>query len=183
MNFDTSYKGEAEVNRLIEQNNSLFLWFAYKMLNRELTLSNDDDALRTARTVMLELYEYADRDVPEWFPRRPAEKKHDAGRNRWFDLLAREDVTAEDQGDRLRVSFPEEMSTDTYTYARDPPTVARVERRGRDLLIKSPEEFLDWLGEPPSGVELDKQTAEEASLENKAENETGLLSRVQGLFS
>ena len=183
VNFDTSYKGEAEVNRLIEQNNSLFLWFAYKMLNRELTLSNDDDALRTARTVMLELYEYADRDVPEWFPRRPAEKKHDAGRDRWFDLLARDDVTTEDQGDRLRVSFPEEMSTDTYTYARDPPTVARVERRGRDLLIKSPDEFLDWLGEPPSGVDLDRQTDEEASLENKAERETGLLSRVQRLFS
>ena len=97
--------------------------------------------------------------------------------------LAQEDVTTEDQGDRLRVSFPEEMSTDTYTYARDPPTVARVERRGRDLLIKSPDEFLDWLGEPPSGIDLDKQTVEEASLENKAERETGLLNRVQRLFS
>ena len=184
VNFDTSYKGEAEVNRLIEQDNPLFLWFTHEMLTRELTLSNDDDALRTARAVMLEFYEYADRDVPEWFPRRPAEQEHDAGRDRWFDLLAREDITTEDQGDRLRVSFPEEMSTDTYTYARDPPTVARVERRGRDLLIKSPDEFLDWLGEPPAGVELDGRVSEVTATEtNESESAGGVLGRVRELFS
>jgi hypothetical protein len=184
VNFDTSYKGEAEVNRLIEQDNPLFLWFTHEMLTRELTLSNDDDALRTARAVLLEFYEYADRDVPEWFPRRPAEREHDAGRDRWFDLLAREDITTEDQGDRLRVSFPEEMSTDTYTYARDPPTVARVERRGRDLLIKSPDEFLDWLGEPPAGVELDGRVSEDRGAEtSEGESTGGMLGRVRGLFS
>ena len=184
VNFDTSYKGEAEVNRLIEQDNPLFLWFTHEMLTRELELSNDDDALRTARTVLLEFYEYTDRDVPEWFPRRPAEREHDAGRDRWFDLLAREDITTEDQGDRLRVSFPEEMSTDTYTYARDPPTIARVERRGRDLLIKSPDEFLGWLGEPPADVELDGRMSEETGTESsESESTGGVLGRVRGLFS
>ncbi len=184
VNFDTSYKGEAEVNRLIEQDNPVFLWFTHKMLTRELTLSNDDDALRTARTVMLELYDYADRDVPAWFPRRPAEREHDAGRDRWFDLLKREDVATEDQGERLRVSFPEEMSTDTYTYARDPPTVARVERRGRDLLIKSPDEFLDWLGEVPTGVELDRRISSDPTTEtNETAPDDGILNKVRGLFN
>ena len=184
VNFDTSYKGEAEVNRLVEQDNPLFLWFTHKMLTRELTLSNDDDALRTARAVMLELYEYAGRDVPEWFPRCPAEQEYDAGRDRWLDLLKREDITAEDQGERLRVSFPEGMSTDTYTYARDPPTVARVERRGRDLLIKSPDEFLDWLGEPPASVALDRRVSEDKEAErSESESTDGVLGRVRGLFS
>lgn len=184
VNFDTSYKGEAEVNRLVEQDNPLFLWFTHKMLTRELTLSNDDDALRTARAVMLELYEYAGRDVPEWFPRCPAEQEYDAGRDRWLNLLKREDITAEDQGERLRVSFPEGMSTDTYTYARDPPTVARVERRGRDLLIKSPDEFLDWLGEPPASVALDRRVSEDKEAErSESESTDGVLGRVRGLFS
>ncbi len=182
VNFDTSYKGEAEVNRLIEQDNPVFLWFTHKMLTRELALSDDDDALRTARTVILELYDYADRPVPEWFPRQPAEEEHDAGRDRWFDLLDREDVTAEDQGDRLRISFPEEMSTDTYTYARDPPTVARVERRGRDLLIKSPDEFLDWLGDHPAGVDLNNRTSDDAD-PSQADTGGKVLDRVRSLFS
>jgi hypothetical protein len=184
VNFDTSYMGEAEVNRLIEQDNPLFLWFTHEMLTRELALSNDDDALRTAREVMLNIYEYADRQVPEWFPRRPAEREHDAGRDRWFDLLQREDITTEDQGERLRVSFPEEMSTDTYAYARDPPTVARVERRGRDLLIKSPEEFIDWLGNPPAGVDLDGHLGRKASTKtDETDTDGGLFGRVRGLFN
>jgi len=36
VNFDTSYKGEAEVNRLIEQDNPLFLWFSHEFLTRDL---------------------------------------------------------------------------------------------------------------------------------------------------
>jgi hypothetical protein len=183
VNFDTSYQGEAEVNQLIEQDNPVFLWFANEMLTRELTLSNDDDALRTTRRVMIDLYEYADRPVPAWFPRRPAEQEHDAGRDRWFDLLARDDITTEYQGERLRVSFPEETATDTYTYARDPPTVARVERRGRDLLIKSPDEFIRWLGDPPAGVELDGQWRTDADAERDVSGHSdGLFSRVRGLF-
>jgi len=171
------------VNQFIAPASPVFLWFANEMLTRELTLSNDDDALRTTRRVMIDLYEYADRPVPAWFPRRPAEQEHDAGRDRWFDLLARDDITTEDQGERLRVSFPEEMATDTYTYARDPPTVARVERRGRDLLIKSPDEFIRWLGDPPAGVELDGQWRTDADAERDVSGHSdGLFSRVRGLF-
>lgn len=181
VNFDTSLQGEAEVNRLIEQDNPLFLWFTHEMLTRELELSDGDDALRAARQVFIDIYEYADRPVPEWFPRRPAEQEHDAGRNRWFDLLRRDDIEAEDQGNRLRVSFPDEMSTDTYAYARDPPTIARVERRGVDLLIKSPDEFIEWLGSPPDGVELDGYLEEESG-ESEDEDTDGVFGRVRRIF-
>jgi len=97
-------------------------------------------------------------------------------------------VTTEDRGETLRVSFPEEMATDTYTYARDPPTVARVERRGRDLLVKSPVEFAEWLGEPPAGVELQGYESQTSDIDSQSENknqqntETGLLGRVRTLF-
>lgn len=183
VNFDTSYKGEAEVNRLIEQDNPIFMWFVYEFLDREPRLTDDDDALRTAREVLLDMYEYADRRVPDWFPRRPAEEQHDAGRDRWFDLLQREDVITENRGDTLRVSFPEAMSTDTYTYARDPPTVARVERRGRDILIKAPTEFVEWLGEPPASVALNGHSLQSSdSDEQEPEDNTGMLNRVRRLF-
>ena len=187
INFDTSYKGEAEVNRLIRQENPLFLWFTHEFLTQELRLTDDDDALRGAREVLLDIYAHADRPVPDWFPRRPAELEHDAGRDRWFDLLGRDDVTTEDRGDTLRVSFPQEMSTDTYTYARDPPTVARVERRGRDLLIKSPTEFAEWLGEPPAGVDLSEygiQAGVDSDSGNDPESMTddGIVGRIRGLF-
>lgn len=179
VNFDTSYQGEAEVNQLIERDNPLFVWFAHELLSRELQLVDDDDPLRLTREVFLDLYKHANRSVPSWFPQRPAEREHDTGRERWVDLLQREDITTEDQGDRLRVSFPEEMSTDTYAYARDPPTIARVERRGTDLLIKSPEEFIDWLGEVPSATNLgrDQKKADQTTAENE-----GMFTRIRELF-
>lgn len=188
VNFDTSYKGEAEVNRLIDQENPLFLWFTHELLTRDLELTDDDDALRVAREVMIDIYEYANEPVPDWFPRRPADEEHDSGRDRWYDLLQREDVSTEDRGDTLRVTFPEEMSTETYTYMRDPPTVARVEKRGRDLLIKSPKEFVGWLGTPPAGVDLPDteaktDTQEEISEAPNDDGESGFLGRVRGLFS
>ncbi len=188
VNFDTSYKGEAEVNRLIDQENPLFLWFTHELLTRELELTDDDDALRIAREVMIDIYEYANEPVPDWFPRRPADEEHDSGRDRWFDLLQREDVSTEDRGETLRVTFPEEMSTEIYTYMRDPPTVARVEKRGRDLLIKSPEEFAEWLGTPPAGIDLPGYEPVAEAPETGAESETetdsdsGFLGRVRGLF-
>jgi len=53
-----------------------------------------------------------------------------------------------------------------------------LERRGRDLIVKSPEEFLDWLGEPPAGVDFDGQVVSGAG-----ESESpGLVGRVRGLF-
>ncbi|MFC7193965.1 hypothetical protein ACFQL4_03765 [Halosimplex aquaticum] len=137
---------------------------------------------------MIDIYEYANEPVPDWFPRRPADEEHDSGRDRWYDLLQREDVSTEDRGDTLRVTFPEEMSTETYTYMRDPPTVARVEKRGRDLLIKSPKEFVGWLGTPPAGVDLPDteaktDTQEEISEAPNDDGESGFLGRVRGLFS
>lgn len=188
VNFDTSLKGEAEVNRLIEQDNPLFLWFTHELLSRELRLTDDADTLRDAREVMADIYDHAGRPLPDWFPRRPAEEEHDAGRDRWHDLLQRDDVETEDRGDTLRVSFPEEMTTETYAYARDPPTIARVERRGRDLLIKSPDEFLEWLGEPPAGIDLRTGRPRDAGSHNDrdspddSETNNGIFGRVRKLF-
>ena len=68
MNSSTSYKGETEVSRLTEQDNRLFLWFAHEYLQRELEPSDDADPLRPARKTLLGIYEYAERDVPAYFP-------------------------------------------------------------------------------------------------------------------
>lgn len=95
----------------------------------------------------------------------PGVGRNDHGRDRWHDLLTRDDVAVTDDGDRLVMSFPESMSTEMYTYMRDPPTEVRVEKRGRDIIIKTPEEFDEWLGEPPTGIQR-----------------SGILDRARSLF-
>lgn len=153
VNFMTSHQGEAEVNRLIHTENPIFQWFGHKYLNRDLVLGEDSDTLREVRGAMLDLYEFADRSVPEYFPTEPAEKAYDTGRERWHNLIDREDVEISNDGDTLQVTFPESMSFELHEYKRDPPMTVRIEKRGLDLIIKTPEEFFDWLGETASNPE------------------------------
>ncbi|GAB7121050.1 phospholipase D-like domain-containing protein [Natrinema sp. JCM 9743] len=147
VNFMTSHQGEAEVNRLIDTENPLFQWFGYEYLNRDLELGEDSDALREVRETMQDLYEYADRPVPDYFPKEPAEDAYDTGRERWRNLIDRDDVTITRDGDTLQVTFPESMNFELHEYKRDPPMTVRIEKRGLDLVIKTPDEFFDWLGE------------------------------------
>jgi hypothetical protein len=149
----TSHQGEAEVNRLIHTENPIFQWFGHKYLNRDLVLGEDSDTLREVRGAMLDLYEFADRSVPEYFPTEPAEKAYDTGRERWHNLIDREDVEISNDGDTLQVTLPESMSFELHEYKRDPPMTVRIEKRGLDLIIKTPEEFFDWLGETASNPE------------------------------
>ncbi|WP_317175791.1 tyrosyl-DNA phosphodiesterase [Halomontanus rarus] len=147
VNFMTSHQGEAEVNRLIDTENSIFQWFGYEYLNRDLELGEDSDALREVRETMQDLYEYADRSLPDYFPSEPAENAYDTGRERWRNLIDRDDVTITRDGDTLHVTFPESMNFELHEYKRDPPMTVRIEKRGLDLVVKTPDEFFDWLGE------------------------------------
>ncbi|WP_224338353.1 phospholipase D-like domain-containing protein [Haloprofundus halobius] len=147
VNFMTSHQGEAEVNRLIDTENPIFQWFGYEYLNRDLELGTDSDALREVRAAMQDLYEYADRPLPDYFPTEPAEQAYDTGRERWRNLLDREDVEIAKDSDTLQVTFPESMNFELHEYKRDPPMTVRIEKRGLDLIIKTPDEFFDWLGE------------------------------------
>jgi hypothetical protein len=151
INFTTSHQGEARVNRLIDTENPIFQWFGHEYLNRDLALGEDSDALREVREVMLNLYEFADRSVPDYFPSEPAEQAYDSGRERWHNLLDREDIEISENKDTLQVTFPESMSFELHEYKRDPPMTVRVEKQGPDLIIKTPDEFFDWFGETTTG--------------------------------
>ena len=166
VNFTTSHRGEAEVNRLIDTENPIFRWFGHEYLQRDLSLGEDADALREVRATMQELYAHAGRPLPEYFPTEPAEEAHDTGRDRWRNLLDRHDVTIARDGDTLQVTFPESMSFELHEYKRDPPMTVRIEKRGLDLMIKTPDEFFDWLGEPA-----------------ESRSRRGLLSRARGLLT
>ncbi|MDS0296514.1 tyrosyl-DNA phosphodiesterase [Halogeometricum luteum] len=152
VNFQTSRRGEAQVNELISKHNPLFSWFGCEYLAHDLRLAEDDDTLAEVRETMLALYDRAERNPPEYFPHEPAERIHDTGRSRWHDLLERDDVELSEEKDTLVISFDESMSYEIHTYKRDPPMTVRVEKRGLDLVIKTPDEFYEWLGEDTATV-------------------------------
>ena len=77
------------LNEIFSTPNDLFAWFASLYLQGVRAHEFSDDEIALARKCMLQLYEYAGRDVPCYFPREPLEKLFDPGQRRWRDLLYR----------------------------------------------------------------------------------------------
>lgn len=148
--FGRDQFGAAAANKLIEDPPMVFSWFAHEYLQTSLSLSQSGDELQEAREVMTTLYEHADRPLPESFPDRPAEEEYDVGRNRWQELLARDDVEIEQDEETLTVHFPEAMQTELYRYQRDIPMEIQAEKRGLDVVIRMPEPFYEWIGDVES---------------------------------
>lgn len=148
--FGRDQFGAAAANQLIESPTPVFQWFAQEYLRIDRSLSEKGDELQEAREVMRSLYDYAGRRAPEAFPDRPAEEEYDIGRDRWQELLGRDDVQVERDEESLVVHFPEAMQTELYRYQRDIPMDIQAEKRGLDIVIRMPEGFHKWVGEVES---------------------------------
>lgn len=152
--FRSTKQGEAEVNRIIKQDNPLFHWVAHGLIDRFQTgqIGLVDDVLAPVREVVEELYEEAGRELPVYFPRRPAEDEFDIGRIKWNRLRANAGYDTVRKDGTLRLAFGEELEFwEIDELRRHLPNDVRSEREGHDLVIKNPSMFEQWLGESDSG--------------------------------
>ncbi len=149
--FHSSKEGEAEVNRIIDYNNRIFSRigrrFFRKFQKGDLELEND--LLAPLRRIMIDLYEEAEREIPDYFPRKPAEQAHDMGRIKWqrlrrhagFDLIMKDG--------ELRLEFPEDMEHwEVAEYKRHLPQFVRADQEGTRVIVKNPHRFQKWLDKP-----------------------------------
>lgn len=146
--FENAHARAEQMNNYIERPNPLFAFFAKKFGNRDVAVPKEsDDTLVTAREVMTELYEEADRELPSYFPSDgPAEKKHDAGKHLWKTAHDTGIVSFEERGDNLIAQFDNEMSKySARTYDRALSSDIRSESQGQKIIIKNPTKTKEWL--------------------------------------
>ncbi|MHB1811685.1 MAG: phospholipase D family protein [Thermoplasmataceae archaeon] len=149
--FRPSSEKKAELNMILGEENDVFPWFSNLFLSK---LGNGnmipgDDDLQIAREVFLDLYNYAGKDIPTYFPTIPFEEKFDAGRYEWRRLLTylgkAEKVTSESG---IRINFKDEMENDeVMSYEGLLPEQIRKERKGKTIIIHSAAEFDRWIGD------------------------------------
>ncbi|MBN2187278.1 MAG: phospholipase D family protein [Dehalococcoidia bacterium] len=157
VHFAPSEDAKERLARLFSQDNSVFKWFSHLYINH--LDSNElpsDDELRLARTVMRQLYEYAQRPLPAFFPARPIEELYDPGRRDWQDLLFRlRKATVEQEGDRKLATFSKDMQHwEINDYQGYLPQTVKYQRKGNTIIIENPKEFDRWLGQPPRAPSL-----------------------------
>ena len=152
VHFAPTETDKERLQRLFSQDSLVFQWFSHIYLrcldDNELP---GDDELRLARTVIKELYQFAGRPLPEFFPSKPIEKLYDPGLRDWRDLLyGLHKATAEEQGNRKLVTFSKDMQHwEINDYQGYLPQTIKYQRKGNTIVIENPGEFDRWLGQAP----------------------------------
>ncbi len=150
VHFVPTETAKEQLARLFMQDNELFKWFAFLFINE---LSGNklpvDDELKMARNVMLELYQYARRSLPNFFPSEPIEKLYDPGRKDWQDLLyGLRKASIQDEGKRKLITFAKDMQHwEINDYQGYLPQTVKHQRRGNTIIVENPKEFDRWMGE------------------------------------
>jgi hypothetical protein len=133
---------------LFARENHIFHWFSYLYLQKLPSYEPEsDDELEIARSVMRELYAYAVRDLPAFFPEVPIEQIYDMGREKWLDLLngLKKAGARPDKG-RILINFSEDMTIrEVKEYQGVLPQTIKSHPQGKTLIIESPDQFNAWL--------------------------------------
>lgn len=147
--FAPDEEQKAKLNRILENDNPIFKWFAFLYMDHlDRGAVPGEDELSVARAVMRDLYRHAARPLPAFFPEEPVEQLYDPGRRAWQDLLHRlRKASVARSGDQLHVHFTDDMQhPEVRAYAGHLPQTVKHKSKGKTLIIESPREFEEWLG-------------------------------------
>ncbi len=145
------------LNDLLAKDNPLFTWFApcymEKLDSEDMT---SEDELAMARGVMAKLYRHAERNLPDFFPSKPAEEMYPPGARIWRNLLySDKKASIRTERNRIRVDFQQDMEIgEVKGYVSDLPPTVRCEPRGKTIFIQPPDQFKAWLARGKSAQSI-----------------------------
>jgi hypothetical protein len=96
---------------------------------------------------MRELYQYAERPLPVFFPEQPIEHTYDPGRKQWRDLISGlHKATVSRQKDRVLITFTDDMQhTEVRAALGHLPQTIKHHQKGKTVVVESPVTFDEWL--------------------------------------
>ena len=145
VHFEPSMEAREKLNDIFTRENNIFSGFV-KYYFDEFSDNISDDELGPARKVMLRLYKYADRELPEYFPQVPIESIYDPDRIKWRDLIDLGKVIMEEKNDSLEITFPGSFNRSDIEHYADSVKHAKHRIVGNTIVIETPEDFRRWLG-------------------------------------
>jgi len=156
IDFDVQFipneTAKEKLGKLFLEDNQIFRWFSHIYLSHldDSELSSDDE-LHISRIVMKQLYKYAGRSLPSFFPNEPIEKCYDPGRRHWRDLIYELKLaTIHADRSRIFVTFSEDTQhPEINAYQGYLPQTVKYQRKARKIIIESPDQFNKWLGRSP----------------------------------
>lgn len=145
--FTPNRDAQERLQKIFDAENQLFKWFShlyFRYLGRRELLS--EDQLQVSRLIMKELYDYAQRDLPGFFPERPIEELYDSGRRTWQELISLPKVEITHQKGITLIQFkPDVPYHEIADYLGCFPQSVKYRLRGNTVVMETPDEFREWL--------------------------------------
>ena len=149
--FEDSTDNIRHVRSIMNQENSIFLYFSKKYLEYMESgideLYDHTDSMNVGRRVMSDLYAMADIEPPEFFPIRPIETVVDGNGLLWLAMFndgdANWSITAQKE---LHITFNTEPDGHEVKRQMDLiPETLGPKKNGKKIIIPVPSEFANWL--------------------------------------
>lgn len=147
VHFVPTTKTQEHLATILDKPNPLFRWFARLYLKRIAEPGwLGDDELGIAREVMLNLYDHAGRDVPQYFPRQPLEELYDSDLRAWQDVIHQRKAAVHGAGKETRVTFSDDLQPqEVHEYRACLPQTIKARTIGKTLVVENPAHFHSWL--------------------------------------
>lgn len=139
---DGFFEAQDELNQAINTQNNIFAHVSREMFKRK-PWQNPEGTVSHIRDIILDFYEEAERDVPDYFPERSAAREYDEGRRKWKSAKRRGDLEFKRVGKQLIADFDLEPY-EVHGYKKTLPKNTRPEKQNNNMVIRSPERFTDW---------------------------------------
>lgn len=137
------YEAQEDLNEILDVRNPIFSFVSRRLLTDEMYL-DAGGTVDDVRQIILDFYSRVGRELPPYFPEVPANREYNIGKRKWRQARGRGDVTFERRDDHLIADFELEPH-ELYSYRKTLPTKMRPEKSGRNIIIKNPDDFEEWL--------------------------------------
>jgi len=163
VHFIENKENKDRLSALLSEDNPVFKWFSHLYLE---SLDPDrllhDDQLRVPRDVMRQLYEFAERPLPEFFLDRPLEEVHDPGQHEWMRLIQLEKVTLLDKDDEAVIELAHDLEqVEVRRHIAHLPQEIKKRKAGKSIVIENPKALYDWIAQEHWPIENNVEKGEE----------------------
>ena len=140
MQFIDTNESQYESVKLMKKNNNIFSYFSQlhleKLENNKIEVLNDD-FLYLVRETFIELYQYADKELPDFFPKEPAETIYNPEVDKWKKAFKENQISFVQKEDDIIVEFNDSFpSYKIKESGRDLTGNIRYDIMGSKLIIK-----------------------------------------------
>lgn len=147
VHFVPTTKTQEHLATILDKPSPLYRWFARVYLERIAQPGwMTDDEMSVARATMLSLYEFAGREIPAYFPRRPLEELYDSDLRAWQDVVRQKKAVVRRAGKETRITFGSDLQPgEILEYRACLPQTVKARMLGKTLVVENPGYFHAWL--------------------------------------